>query len=224
MVADGQKVDLNLSASEISLLSPEERAEYEKQLAMTRAEDVQAGIEAYMMGNEKKLAELRDKFNKGRERSGKLFEYLDGARDKYMTQSTNVWNANRAFYNARDNYTIWNNANQGYQAFKSGESTDLTTFSGGTLGSPLTDIHDSSRIATQGRFIIHNTDKMQENMLAQQQKLDNEHESLKQNKKDKDVADRALDDQLWRNKMTVDEMEYYTYLQTMNASIKNWQA
>ena len=223
-MADGQKVDLNLSASEISLLSPEERAEYEKQLAMTRATQIQTGIDAAMQGNKEKLEELKAKFQEGRVLSGNLFKQLDTARNAYMIQTKNVLGANRAFYNARDNYTIWNNANQGYQAFKSGESTDLTTFSGGTLGSPLTDIHDSSRIATQGRFIIHNTDKMRENMLAQQQKLDNEQESLKQNKKDKDVADRALDDQLWRNRMTVDEMEYYTYLQTMNASIKNWQA
>lgn len=219
------KIDFNnLTATEVASLSPEERAEYEKQLAMNRLTDINAGIEAGMQGNDAKLAELRLKFAEGRKLSGQLFKDLDAARNTYMTQATTVWGANRNLSNVQNEYNIWSSANQGYMDFKNGFSSDLSTFSGGSLGTPITDIGDTFQISNQGSFVANRVDKLSKNLSIQQQKYDDEQAILAQNKKERDATDRALDDQLWRNRMTVDEMEYFTNLKAMYTAFQNRQA
>ena len=63
MVADGtSKVDIaSLSSIDLSTLTEEEKLELQKQVAMQRAQDIQAGIEASMTGDKAKLDELRAK-------------------------------------------------------------------------------------------------------------------------------------------------------------------
>lgn len=214
MVADGtSKVDISsLSSIDLSTLTEEEKLELQKQVAMQRAQDIQAGIEASMTGDKAKLDELRAKFEAGREASGHYFKQWNIASYKELKQSTNVWQANRDFQNAKAKHSLWSKACDGINMFRKGISTDFSSFSNATFGGSLSDIGDKFELSNRQNYIGNQTSQYAKSMETSQNYLIEEQETLTKNEKETRFYDNALTEQLWTNRMTVDEMQYYTEL------------
>ncbi len=226
MAVDNNKnIDYSmLSPTDVASLTPEQKTEYVKYQIEQRNKDIQAGIDASLQGNKAKLEELKAKFADGRAKSTQLFKDWYAASDTVQRQSNTVWSANRSYKNSQSEFSIWNNANQGALAFQQNNNIgDLTTFSGGTFGTPITDPTDKTKIANQQSFIGNRVDLLNKKMQSNQEVLFNEQATLAQNKDTKNAIDSDLTQQIWQNKMTVEDMKTVTEQLALFNLYKNQQ-
>ena len=214
MVADGTgKIDkLLIQNIDLSALTEEERLELQKQITMQNAQYIQAGIEASMTGNKAKLEELRKKFEAGREASGHYFKQWDIASYKELKQSTTVWQAQKRYQNINEKHNLWAKACDGINLFRKGISSDASSFSNATFGGSLNNIGDTFELSNRQSYITNQASLYAKSMNNSQKHLTEEQEILANNEKETQFYDSALTEQLWTNRMTVDEMQYYTEL------------
>ena len=114
---DSGKIDFSkLSATDIASLTPEQKTEYQRWQIEQRNNDIQAGIDASLLGDKVKLAELKAKMADGFATSKKLFNMWYDATDKMQSQANTVWSANKELTNVKYEHNIWSQADMAAQA------------------------------------------------------------------------------------------------------------
>ena len=201
-----------LTSTDIASLTPEQKTEYQRWQIEQRNNDIQAGIDASLLGDKVKLAELKAKMADGFATSKKLFNMWYDATDKMQSQANTVWSANKELTNVKYEHNIWSQADQAAQSYKKGNVSALDGFSDTRFGSPITDVGDTFQITNRENNISNRTYQLSESMTDKQAYYDEQQAVLAQNKKERAQIDSDLELQIWRNKMTADEQDYYTKL------------
>ena len=221
---DSGNIDFSkLSATDIASLTPEQKTEYQRWQIEQRNNDIQAGIDASLLGDKVKLAELKAKMADGFATSKKLFNMWYDATDKMQSQANTVWSANKELTNVKYEHNIWSQADMAAQSYKKGNLSALDGFSDTRFGSPITDVGDTFQITNRENNISNRTYQLSESMTDKQAYYDEQQAVLAQNKKERAQIDSDLELQIWRNKMTADEQDYYTKLMAQLTLYKNQQ-
>ena len=221
------KIDFStLSAVDIASLTPEQKVEYQKFQIEQRDKYIQDGIDASLQvnqANQAKLKELKAKFADGRAKSTQLFKDWYAASDTVQSQSNTVWSANKELTNVRYEYNLWSQADQAAKSYKNGNLSAFDGFSDTRFGSPITDIGDTFQITNRENNISNRTYQLSESLTDKQAYYDEQQAVLAQNAKERAQISSDLELQIWRNKMTADEQDYYTKLLTQLTAYKNQQ-
>ena len=221
---DSGKIDFSkLSATDIASLTPEQKTEYQRWQIEQRNNDIQAGIDASLLGDKVKLAELKAKMADGFATSKKLFNMWYDATDKMQSQANTVWSANKELTNVKYEHNIWSQADMAAQSYKKGNLSALDGFSDTRFGSPITDVGDTFQITNRENNISNRTYQLSKSLTDKQAYYDEQQAILAQNSKERAQIDSDLELQIWRNKMTADEQDYYTKLMAQLTLYKNQQ-
>lgn len=227
MAPGNQSIDWsNLENIDVSTLSPEQKVEYQKRMIARKNDNIQASIQAYMQGDKDKLKELQTKLNDGFDYSKQLFSQYGTALDNVNTQSWVVYNRTKDYNLAKSDYNTWNGASSAIQSYEINGSGDVSNFSGGLWGDELPNQVTDVDIAKQKRFLSDNLEKYSKKKDNAEQELITETDNLSVGKKVKFDVDSQLSQQIWRNRMAVNEMKvieeqlrmYYIY-QNYNGGI-----
>ncbi len=218
------KIDFStLSAVDIASLTPEQKVEYQKFQIEQRDKYIQDGIGASMLGYQAKLEELKARIAVGFATSKNLFNMWYNATDNMQLQSNTVWSANKELTNVRYEYNLWSQADQAAKSYKNGNLSAFDGFSDTRFGSPITDIGDTFQITNRENNISNRTYQLSESLTDKQAYYDEQQAVLAQNAKERAQIGSDLELQIWRNKMTADEQDYYTKLLTQLTAYKNQQ-
>lgn len=221
---DSGKIDFStLSPTDVARLTPEQKVEYQRWQIEQRNKDIQSGIDASLLGDKVKLAELKAKMADGFAASKQLFNMWYDATDKMQSQSNTVWSANKELTNVRYEHNIWSQADMAAQSYKKGNLSALDGFSDTRFGSPITDVGDTFQITNRENNISNRTYQLSESLTDKQAYYDEQQAILAQNSKERAKIDSDLELQIWRNKMTADEQDYYTKLMAQLTLYKNQQ-
>ena len=221
---DSDKIDFStLSATDVASLTSEQKVEYQKWQIEQRNNDIQAGIDAALLGDKVKLAELKAKMAEGFATSKQLFNKWYDATDKMQSQANTVWSANKELTNVKYEHNIWSQADQAAQSYKKGNLSAFDGFSDTRFGSPITDVGDMFQITNRENNISNRTYQLTESVGDKQAYYDEQQAVLAQNTKERAKIDSDLELQIWRNKMTADEQDYYTKLMAQLTLYKNKQ-
>ena len=169
------------------------------------------------------IAELKAKMADGFAASKQLFNMWYNATDKMQSQSNTVWSANKELTNVRYEHNIWSQADMAAQSYKKGNLSALDGFSDTRFGSPITDVGDTFQITNRENNISNRTYQLSESLTDKQAYYDEQQAILAQNSKERAKIDSDLELQIWRNKMTADEQDYYTKLMAQLTLYKNQQ-